>query len=726
MALLISFSQIIKGHAFTFPSFHGSSASATLLIFTVTLATTCPSSSFEINKLTSLPSVLPPPPDRQTCPSTCGSLSNISFPFGIMVSNTSTSGCNLPEFLINCSNNSNTWSPEPLSIPLVSIISITSNSITDGRVVVASSPQTKPPLDACSPGQQERLLISSSRSLPFGLTFSPFGNTILLTNCSVSLTQQLHVNETVNGFTFSSPKCLSYHSVCFNQSSEAINSGIPCFDAVSEDANITFMEEIYNCSDTIMFYELPKTDKRDLSIQMAWYISQNYYDCKTCESSNGTCTLNNITGSFQCSCPTHGNGNLTTNICGSVEKKHCGGLCKTTISIVIGIVAGIAVVVVTVVIAAFGAYFCQWRKARQIQDGGQQLSAMEDSMNKEQVKRILAHEGAFPECITKFTYIELFAATNGFAENKILGDGGFGRVYEGTLLCTGEKVAIKRLNSNNTRRFEQFLNELRILSSLDHANIVRLHGFCCESLSQLLLVYQFACNGTLADNLHGTRKTANLLWNTRMSIASETAAALAYMHQQDPPILHRDVKSTNILLGEKFHVKLADFGLSRKAHTMRSTSLVSTAPQGTPGYVDPQYEEYHRLNEKSDVYSFGVVLMELISGKVPIDMSQTNQTGHINLSRLAVAKIQAGALHELIDPVLKHHHYENMAQLHETAARVAEVAFLCLAPLQDDRPCMSWVAEALYDIAQCSINGEEFSSCNSTPKRSENAISSGT
>lgn len=327
------------------------------------------------------------------------------------------------------------------------------------------------------------------------------------------------------------------------------------------------------------------------------------------------------------------------------------------------------------------------------------MSTLENPSN-DNLKQFLACEDtAFPDYTRKFSYRELFEATDGFAESKVLGDGGFGTVYEGTLAYSTEKVAVKRLFTENTRRIEQFLNEIRILSTLHHPNLVRLHGFCCESFTELLLVFEFASNGSLADNLHGmTGKLGVLSWETRLQIASETAGALAYMHECDPPILHRDVKSSNILLDGNFHAKLADFGLSRRVYGMKGTTHVSTAtaPQGTPGYVDPQYQQCYRLTDKSDVYSFGVVLMELISGKAPIDMSRRH-TEHINLSSLAVAKIQTGALHELIDPCMMQEC--RVSHVHETVARVAELAFLCLAPLQDDRPSMPHVALVLVDIA---------------------------
>ncbi|KAI5067304.1 hypothetical protein GOP47_0017832 [Adiantum capillus-veneris] len=646
-------------------------------------------------------SALPSTPLNTTCSSECGPLSNISYPFSVMSPKISTSSCGLPEFRIFCNDSFITWWPEPLSQPISSILNITSNYITSGTfVILAGPPAFSPLVDACSSLQQGRFLFSSaSFPLPLGVQFSISGNIVLLTNCSNDLTSELRANETINGFSFSSPRCLEYYSVCYNESSDVAYTTVPCLEAIAADVNIVQMSKSYQCQSTIVIYRLPKPKNRALALQVSWTISQSYYDCKACKGSNGTCSLNNVTDSFQCMCPNSADEFPPTNICNFTRTPHsCKGLCQSNFQIIIGVAIGIFIGFVA---ASFG-ICCRWhRRAMSIQEVGQLAISMQGSTSKEQDKYMLACEAStIPDSIRKFSYKELFAATNGFAENKVLGDGGFGTVYEGVLLCSGQKVAVKRLNSDNARKFEQFFNEIRIVSSLNHTNLVRLHGFCCESLSELLLVYEYACNGTLAENLHGTTRKGSLLWETRLSIASTIAAALAYMHQQNPPILHRDVKSSNILLSEKFHAKLADFGLSRKAYAMQGMANVSTAPQGTPGYVDPQYQECYRLADKSDVYSFGVVLMELISGKAPIDMSGYHGNDHINLSSLAVAKIQEGALHELIDPALVEHDSGITQSTLDMVSSVAELAFLCLAPLQDDRPSMSSVALTLLDIAQ--------------------------
>ncbi|KAH9306320.1 hypothetical protein KI387_010724 [Taxus chinensis] len=239
-----------------------------------------------------------------------------------------------------------------------------------------------------------------------------------------------------------------------------------------------------------------------------------------------------------------------------------------------------------------------------------------------------------------FSYQELEQATNLFDEENELGDGGFGAVYLGKLQ-DGRIVAVKRFYQENSRRVEQFINEVQILSSLSHQSLVRLYGCTNPESPMLLLVYEYLSNGTLWDHLHGCRRTPRgLPWGTRLNIAIEIAQALAYLHSIDPPIFHRDVKSLNILLDENFRAKVADFGLSRLAPV--NVSHITTAPQGTPGYVDPEYHQRFQLTDKSDVYSFGVVLVELISAKVAVDTGRNNN--EISLAYMAIDKIRTGAL----------------------------------------------------------------------------------
>lgn len=249
---------------------------------------------------------------------------------------------------------------------------------------------------------------------------------------------------------------------------------------------------------------------------------------------------------------------------------------------------------------------------------------------------------------------------------------------------------MKRLYENNFKRVEQFMNEVEILTRLRHSYLVTLYGCTSKRSRELLLVYEYVPNGTVADHIHGKRSNSGLLsWPIRLNIAIETADALAYLHASD--IIHRDVKTNNILLDNDFHVKVADFGLSRLFPT--DATHVSTAPQGTPGYVDPEYYQCYQLTEKSDVYSFGVVLIELISSLQAVD---TNRHRHdINLANMAVNKIQNHSLDELVDPSLE---FTENSSVRWMTTQVAELAFRCLQQERDMRPSMQEVLDGLRKI----------------------------
>ncbi|XP_073057976.1 LOW QUALITY PROTEIN: LEAF RUST 10 DISEASE-RESISTANCEUS RECEPTOR-LIKE PROTEIN KINASE-like 1.4 [Primulina eburnea] len=297
-----------------------------------------------------------------------------------------------------------------------------------------------------------------------------------------------------------------------------------------------------------------------------------------------------------------------------------------------------------------------------------------------------------------FAYSELEEATNNFDPSRELGDGGFGTVYYG-VLADGLAVAVKRLYESNVRRVEQFMNEVEILTRLRHENLVVLYGCTSRRSRELILVYEYIQNGTVADHLHGKRAKSGLLsWPLRLNIAIETAEALTYLHKAD--IIHRDVKTNNVLLDHDFHVKVADFGLSRLFPT--DVTHVSTAPQGTPGYVDPEYYQCYQLTEKSDVYSFGVMLVELISSLQAVDTNRHRQD--INLSNMAINKIQDRTLHELVDPNLG---FDTNSTVRRMVTLVAELAFRCLQHESDVRPSMEDVLEVLRGIQKGDLNVNE-------------------
>ncbi|XP_058087251.1 LEAF RUST 10 DISEASE-RESISTANCE LOCUS RECEPTOR-LIKE PROTEIN KINASE-like 1.2 isoform X2 [Magnolia sinica] len=396
-------------------------------------------------------------------------------------------------------------------------------------------------------------------------------------------------------------------------------------------------------------------------------------NCNGCVESGGRCGFNDSMSQIMCLC----RDRPQLAACPADNEKR-----RKIRKIIIGVGAGVGGCILT----CFLFFICHRYRQRRFATASKLLSRSFSSDPSSQSE--LGKGGSIlPTHI--FTYKELEDATNNFDPSKELGDGGFGTVYHGKLR-DGRSVAVKRLYENNCRRVEQFMNEIDILSRLRHQSLVTLYGCTSRHSRELLLVYEFIPNGTVADHLHGNHaKDGALTWPIRMSIAIESADALAYLHAVE--IIHRDVKTNNILLDNNFNVKVADFGLSRLFPTDRTH--VSTAPQGTPGYVDPDYHRCYQLNNKSDVYSFGVVLIELISSKPAVDITRHRQ--EINLANMAINKIHNNALNELVDPTLG---YESDHAVRRMITLVAELAFRCLQDEKEVRPTMQEVLEVLKGI----------------------------
>ncbi|KAL1355130.1 hypothetical protein HN51_007167 [Arachis hypogaea] len=310
-----------------------------------------------------------------------------------------------------------------------------------------------------------------------------------------------------------------------------------------------------------------------------------------------------------------------------------------------------------------------------------------------------------------FTYEELESSTNGFDPKRKIGDGGFGSVYLGQLR-DGRFVAVKHLHQHHNaaagKAFssKSFCNEILILSSINHPNLVKLHGYCSDPKG-LLLVYDYVPNGTLADHLHGrNNRKLHLKWQVRLEMALQIAMAMEYLHfAVMPPVVHRDITTSNIFVEKDMRVKVGDFGLSRllvlqdktassagSTTTTGNNGCVWTGPQGTPGYLDPDYHRSFRLTEKSDVYSFGVVLLELISGLRAVDAKRDKR--EMALADMVVSRIQMGQLDEVVDPVLA----ADKKAVGDAVAAVAELAFRCVAAEKDDRPDSKEVVQELRRV----------------------------
>ncbi|GLT50351.1 hypothetical protein SLA2020_238410 [Shorea laevis] len=289
-----------------------------------------------------------------------------------------------------------------------------------------------------------------------------------------------------------------------------------------------------------------------------------------------------------------------------------------------------------------------------------------------------------------FIYEELMEITNGFSRQNVLGEGGFGCVYKGCL-PDGRVVAVKQLKAGSGQGEREFRAEVEIISRVHHRHLVSLVGYCiCEH--QRLLIYEFVPNQTLEHHLHG-KGVPVLEWTKRMKIAIGSAKGLAYLHEDcHPKIIHRDIKSANILLDDAFEaqaIQVADFGLARLNDTPHTH--VSTRVMGTFGYLAPEYASSGKLTDRSDVFSFGVVLLELLTGRKPVDSTQP--LGDESLVEWArphlIHALESGDFGELIDPRLEKHYVER------EVFRMIEAAAACVRHSAAKRPRMVQVIRAL-------------------------------
>lgn len=284
-----------------------------------------------------------------------------------------------------------------------------------------------------------------------------------------------------------------------------------------------------------------------------------------------------------------------------------------------------------------------------------------------------------------FTLRDLELATDKFAKENVLGEGGYGIVYRGQLI-NGTPVAVKKILNNLGQAEKEFRVEVDAIGHVRHKNLVRLLGYCIEGTHRML-VYEYVNNGNLEQWLHGAmRQHGYLTWEARMKVLIGTSKALAYLHEAiEPKVVHRDIKSSNILIDDEFNAKVSDFGLAKLLGAGKSH--VTTRVMGTFGYVAPEYANTGLLNEKSDVYSFGVLLLEAITGRDPVDYGRPPH--EVNLVDWLKMMVGSRRSEEVVDP--------NIEVRPPTRAlkRALLTALRCVDPDSDKRPKMSQVVRML-------------------------------
>ncbi|KAL3738638.1 hypothetical protein ACJRO7_020076 [Eucalyptus globulus] len=668
------------------------------------------------------------------CPSSCGNLS-IPYPFGLRNSN---SDChlNLSSFIVDCDYSTDPPTPYMNSSSTLQISDI---SVEDHEMRI-SLPVNR---ECYNPSGIDRSLSLRPWIILANFPMSSTKNKFTVIGCDTLASLQDSSGEVYFG-------CMSS---CGNASDfrRGLCNGMSCCEmsipenfftyniSITSFSNHSNVLDFNPCSYAFVvengFYNFTKGDLSHLTFNRSTVVLDWAIGFRTCEMAkknstsymckkNTNCTNAKNGDGYKCAClkgyrgnPYLADGCHDIDECADPVKYPCKGRCHNiegsyTCPCPKGVGTGIGAVVLLLLCWWSYKYIRRRREAKVkqkffIRNGGfllqQRLSPVEDNrMEKGKL----------------FTSMELDTVTDHFNENRILGRGGQGTVYKG-MLEDGTIIAVKKSKVIDTEQVEQFINEVFILSEINHRNVVKLLGFCLES-EVPLLVYEFVPNGTLYQYLHDPNREFPISWEMRLRIANEVAKALSYLHSDAAiPIYHRDIKSSNILLDEKYQAKVADFGAS-KLIPIDQTHL-TTVVQGTFGYLDPEYYQTSQFTGKSDVYSFGIVLVELLTGEKPISQLRAEECR--NLASYFIISMDENHLFDVLDKEVLDHGDE------KEIIAVSNLAKRCVRLQGRYRPTMKEVAmelervRSLRNLTVIQQNKEEIDRIRTESIRALSAIS---
>ncbi|XP_023005941.1 wall-associated receptor kinase-like 20 [Cucurbita maxima] len=596
---------------------------------------------------------------QKTCPS-CGSI-DVPYPLS------TNSNCGDLDYTLRCDSHSQRLYFDALNGSSYPVLKINGSS---QRLVIQPSPWVP---DSCV---TQDMLVSEglwlNQSLPFNITSS---NTIFLLNCSPRLLVS-PLNCT--------PSSICHHylersgRVDGKRAFQCASVLDPCCTFIAGGMPSAYKIRLHNSGcrafRSILHLDVEKpANQWEEGLEIQWAAPPEPI-CRT---------QSDCTGASDCH-PTGSSNSRSHCLCRtSYHWDHILGTClRTNRKSMVGLSTKLLVCLVSFFVLAAIIALITVRKSRTFSKQEKLCKEREDMLN--------FRNGGRPARM--FHLKEMMKATNKFSKDRVLGYGGFGEVYKGELQDR-TIVAVKSAKVGNLKSTEQILNEVGILSQVNHKNLVKLIG-CCVETEQPLMIYEYISNGTLHDHLHGKFPTF-LDWRKRLKVASQTAEALAYLHSAAyPPIYHRDVKSTNILLDDNFNAKVADFGLSRLA--LPGISHVSTCAQGTLGYLDPEYYQNYQLTDKSDVYSFGVVLLELLTSQKAIDFTRDEDS--VNLAVYVIQRVHNGAFIDTVDKQLLSDDPSSNTLI--SVKHVLELSLTCLREKKAERPSMKDVVQELEYIAQ--------------------------